>query len=127
MQDQCKQIARLLESTSNDPNGINDIADYIQQQKETLYRMQAGLPNIRAQLTKRITYYLKVSFELSPLRRNRVMFIINVCREKKISLEVLETMWSILHEFRSTHEMEKNKALDTYYTTMADTLIIRTK
>ena len=45
----------------------------------------------------------------------------------KITLEVLDTVWSIIQEFKSSHEQARNAEFDAYYCALTDSLLLRIK
>ncbi|KAI9033846.1 HAUS augmin-like complex subunit 4 [Phycomyces nitens] len=63
-------------------------------------------------------------FEM-PLRRIRLTRLVVECI--KLMLEVLDTTWSIMEEFRLKHEKDMNTVYDEHLGVMVDSIILKTK
>ncbi|KAI9492114.1 HAUS augmin-like complex subunit 4 [Zychaea mexicana] len=75
----------------------------IQVKQQELTRMRIQLPAKRASLNKLVTRFVK------------------------ITLEVLDTVWSIIREFKCDYEQTRNASFDAYYCALTDTLLLRIK
>ncbi|KAI8138252.1 HAUS augmin-like complex subunit 4-domain-containing protein [Fennellomyces sp. T-0311] len=103
LQEKYNQVHRLA-SIYQESDTVNaDAVQLVEEKQQSLHRMRVNLPAKRALLTRLATRFVK------------------------ITLEVLDTVWSIIKEFKSSEEQAKNRELDAYYCALTDSLLLRIK
>ncbi|KAI9278414.1 HAUS augmin-like complex subunit 4 [Phascolomyces articulosus] len=90
-------------NSDNNHNNDDDIVQLVQENQRALTRMRVQLPAKRELLNKLITRFVK------------------------ITLEVLDTVWAIIREFKCDDEEKKNASFDAYYCALTDSLLLRIK
>ncbi|KAI7860998.1 HAUS augmin-like complex subunit 4-domain-containing protein [Circinella umbellata] len=93
----------IIKEVEQEEKDDDEIVKIVKNKQQSLNRMKVELPTKRELLNKLVTRFVK------------------------ITLEVLDTTWYIIKEFKCDKELIRNESFDSYYCSLTDSLLLRIK